>query len=175
MRGSRSGIIRAPTCRLGTAMLSKGFLPATLPADPMPLFEQWFDGARHAKAQPNPDAMALATTTLDARPSVRIVLCKKLIPAPGYLVFFTNYDSRKGAELAANPRASAVFHWDAFGRQVRVVGPVKPMTAEAMVLAACDDLDAKLQQVRQHLADDTSPGLFTAYHRYLERVLLKPR
>ena len=55
---------------------------------------------------------------------MRIVLCKKLIPAPGFLVFFTNYDSRKGAELAANPRASAVFHWDAFGRQVRVEGPI---------------------------------------------------
>lgn len=52
--------------------------------------------------------------------------------------------------------------------------PVKPMTAEAMVLAAADDLDAKLQQVRQHVADDTSPGRFTSYHRYLERVLLKP-
>jgi 3'-5' exoribonuclease len=52
--------------------------------------------------------------------------------------------------------------------------PVKPMTAEAIVLAAADDLDAKLQQVRQHLADDTSTGRFTTYQRYLERVLLKP-
>ncbi len=52
--------------------------------------------------------------------------------------------------------------------------PVKPMTAEAMILAAADDLDAKLQQVRQHLADDSTPGRFTVYHRYLERVLLKP-
>ena len=52
--------------------------------------------------------------------------------------------------------------------------PVKPMTAEALVLAAADDLDAKLQQVRRHLAIDESPGRFTSYHRYLERVLLKP-
>jgi 3'-5' exoribonuclease len=52
--------------------------------------------------------------------------------------------------------------------------PVKPMTAEAMILAAADDLDAKLQQVRQHLVDDSSAGRFTTYHRYLERVLLKP-
>lgn len=51
--------------------------------------------------------------------------------------------------------------------------PVKPMTPEAFVLAAADDLDAKLQQVRQHLSDDSSPGRFTVYHRYLERVLLK--
>lgn len=52
--------------------------------------------------------------------------------------------------------------------------PVKPMTAEALVLAAADDLDAKMHQVRRHLADDASPGRFTSYHRRLDRVLLKP-
>lgn len=105
-------------------MLSKGFLPTRLPEDPMPLFAQWFDGAREAKAQPNPDSMALATVGADGRPSVRIVLCKKLVVQPGYTVFFTNYQSRKGSELAAFPRAAAVFHWDAHGRQVRIEGPV---------------------------------------------------
>jgi pyridoxamine 5'-phosphate oxidase len=90
----------------------------------MPLFAQWFDGAREAKAQPNPDSMALATTGADGRPAVRIVLCKKLVPSPGYAVFFTNYRSRKGRELEAFPRAAAVFHWDAHGRQVRIEGPV---------------------------------------------------
>jgi pyridoxamine 5'-phosphate oxidase len=105
-------------------MLSKGFLPGTLPDDPMPLFAEWYEGARAAKAQPNPDSMALATTTTDGRPSVRIVLCKKLVIDPGYAVFFTNYDSRKGSELAANPRVAAVFHWDAYGRQVRLEGRV---------------------------------------------------
>ena len=103
-------------------MLSKGLLPSTLPDDPMPLLEEWFSGARAAKAQPNPDAMALGTATPDGRPSVRVVLCKKLVADPGYVVFFTNYDSRKGADLAANPRAAATFHWDAFGRQVRLEG-----------------------------------------------------
>lgn len=105
-------------------MLSKGFLPTSLPDDPMPLFEQWFAGARAARAQPNPDAMALATVGAEGQPSVRIVLCKKLVTNPGYAVFFTNYDSRKGDELAAHPRAAAVFHWDSFGRQVRLEGPV---------------------------------------------------
>jgi pyridoxamine 5'-phosphate oxidase len=111
-------------------MRSKGFLPSTLPDDPMPLFAQWFDGARAAKAQPNPDSMSLATATADGRPSVRVVLCKKLVVDPGYVVFFTNYDSRKGRELAANPHAAAVFHWDAFGRQVRLEGPVVVSPAE---------------------------------------------
>jgi pyridoxamine 5'-phosphate oxidase len=111
-------------------MLSKGFLPATLPADPMPLFETWFDGARAAKAQPNPDSMSLATATRDGRPSVRVVLCKKLVVDPGYVVFFTNYESRKGGELAVNPRAAAVFHWDSFGRQVRLEGHVLTSPAD---------------------------------------------
>jgi pyridoxamine 5'-phosphate oxidase len=111
-------------------MLSKGFLPSALPDDPMPLFEEWFDGVRKAKAQPNPDSMSVATATPDGRPSVRIVLCKKLVVAPGYVVFFTNYDSRKGGELAANPRAAAVIHWDAFGRQVRLEGRIVKSPAE---------------------------------------------
>ena len=68
--------------------------------------------------------MALATATPDGRPSVRVVLCKLLVADPGYVVFFTNYQSHKGSELAANPRAAAVFHWDAFGRQVRLEGPI---------------------------------------------------
>jgi pyridoxamine 5'-phosphate oxidase len=111
-------------------MLSKGFLPSTLPDDPMPLFAEWFDGARKAKAQPNPDSMAVATATPDGRPSVRIVLCKKLVLVPGYVVFFTNYDSRKGGELAANPHAAAVLHWDAYGRQVRLEGRIVKSPAD---------------------------------------------
>jgi pyridoxamine 5'-phosphate oxidase len=105
-------------------MLRKGFLPATLPADPMPLVEEWYAQAKERKEQPNPDSMAVATAAPDGRPSVRIVLCKKLVPDPGYAVFFTNYESRKGRELAANPRVAAVLHWDAAGRQVRFEGPV---------------------------------------------------
>jgi len=104
--------------------MRKGFLPGTLPDDPMPLFEEWFELARREGLQPNPDSMALATTTPDGRPSVRIVLCKKVVVDPGYVVFFTNYDSRKGRELAGNPRAAVVLHWDALSRQVRLEGPV---------------------------------------------------
>jgi len=105
-------------------MLRSGFLPSRLPDDPMPLFEEWFVEARTRKAQPNPDAMVVATSTPDGRPSARVVLCKQLIASPGYVVFFTNYHSRKGEELAANPRAAAVLHWDALGRQVRLEGRV---------------------------------------------------
>ncbi len=105
-------------------MLSRGSLPSTLPADPMPLFEEWFSHAREQAAQRNPDSMALATATPDGRPSARIVLLKRLVVDPGYVVFYTNYDSRKGQEMAANPYVAALIHWDAQGRQVRLEGRV---------------------------------------------------
>jgi pyridoxamine 5'-phosphate oxidase len=126
-------------------MLRKGFLPGELPADPMPLFEKWFLGARKEKLQPNPDAMVIATSTPDGRPSARVVLCKRLIVDPGYIVFFTNYDSRKGAELAANPCAAAVLHWDALGRQVRLEGRiVRSPAAESDEYFASRALDSRI-------------------------------
>ena len=99
-------------------------LPDPLPADPMPLASTWFRQAYDEQVQRNPNAMSLATTGADGKPSVRIVLCKEIVADPGYLVFYTNYESRKGRELAAHPWAAVVFHWDAIGRQLRVEGPV---------------------------------------------------
>lgn len=106
------------------AMPHNELLPEPLPASPLPLFAQWFGEARSRALQPNPDAMVLATVADDGQPSARIVLCKQLVESAGYVVFFTNYYSRKGRELAAHPRAAAVFHWDALHRQVRIEGPV---------------------------------------------------
>jgi pyridoxamine 5'-phosphate oxidase len=63
------------------------------------------------------------------RLSARVVLCKEIVPLPGYLVFYTSYESRKGRELAAHPRAAAVFHWDDLHRQLRVEGMVFPSPA----------------------------------------------
>ena len=105
-------------------MFRKGSLPATLPADPMPLFAEWFTDAREQQAQRNPDSMALATSTPDGQPSARVVLMKRLVADPGYVVFYTNYESRKGLEIAANPRVAGLVHWDAQGRQVRLEGRV---------------------------------------------------
>ncbi|MGI9245352.1 MAG: pyridoxamine 5'-phosphate oxidase [Steroidobacteraceae bacterium] len=103
-------------------MFSTGTLPAILPDDPMPTVATWFREARERKAQPNPNALVLATASPDGLPSARVVLCKKLVASPGYLVFFTNYDSGKGRQIAANPRIAGVFHWDAMSRQVRFEG-----------------------------------------------------
>ena len=99
-------------------------LPEQLPLNPLPLFTEWFDEARTRQLQPNPDAMVLATVGGEGKPSARVVLCKQFSSEEGYIVFFTNFDSRKGRELLQHPRAAAVFHWDALHRQVRVEGPV---------------------------------------------------
>jgi len=68
--------------------------------------------------------MVLATADSDGHPSARVVLCKDIVPQPGYLVFYTNYLSRKGRQLTENPRAAVVMHWDAMHRQVRVEGQI---------------------------------------------------
>lgn len=99
-------------------------LPELLPPEPLGVLDQWMKESWQRRLQPNPNAMVLATSEPDGRPSARVVLCKEIVPQPGYLVFFTNYLSRKGQQLARNPRAAAVIHWDALHRQVRVEGPV---------------------------------------------------
>jgi pyridoxamine 5'-phosphate oxidase len=90
----------------------------------MPLCSTWFRQAWDEQVERNPNAMSLATTAADGKPSVRIVLCKEIVADPGYLVFYTNYASRKGRELAGRPWAAVAFHWDSLGRQLRVEGPV---------------------------------------------------
>lgn len=99
-------------------------LPQPLPADPLPLLERWIAEAWQRRSQPNPNAMVLATSDGAAGLSARVVLCKKLVASPGYLVFYTNYRSLKGRQIQQNPRAAAVIHWDALHRQVRVEGPI---------------------------------------------------
>ncbi len=99
-------------------------LPEPLPADPLPLFQDWFDHAQRLRPTPNPNAMSVATVGPDGAPSARILLCKRIEPAAGFIVFYTNYRSAKANALDANPRAAAVFHWDALDRQVRLEGPV---------------------------------------------------
>jgi pyridoxamine 5'-phosphate oxidase len=104
--------------------LYNDLLPDPLPTEPMALASAWLATALAARQQPNPDAMVLATATASGRPSARVVLCKEFDAELGRVSFVTNYDSRKGRELAENPRAALVFHWDHSHRQVRVDGTV---------------------------------------------------
>ncbi|MBU0783836.1 MAG: pyridoxamine 5'-phosphate oxidase [Gammaproteobacteria bacterium] len=117
---------------MSIAHLRKDYTKATLDeahalASPFDFFRQWFDQALHAKL-PEPNAMTLATVNAQGRPSARIVLIKGLDDR-GF-TFFTNYDSRKGRELAENPHAAILFHWAELERQVRVEGLVEKCSPE---------------------------------------------
>lgn len=110
--------------------------------DPHILFGRWFAEAR--LAEPNdPEAMALATAGADGRPSVRMVLLKGH-DERGF-AFYTNSGSRKGEELAANPRAALLFHWKSLRRQVRIEGAVVPAgEAESDAYFATRSREARL-------------------------------
>src|SRR3954464_2348325 len=97
--------------------------------DPFGLFRQWMADAEKSESE-DPNAMALATADESGIPSVRMVLLKG-IDSRGF-VFYTNLESRKGVQLAQNPHAALCFHWKSLRRQVRVEGPVEPVSdAEA--------------------------------------------
>jgi pyridoxamine 5'-phosphate oxidase len=107
-------------------------LPEPLPANPLQLAADWLAQARADAAQPNPNAMVLATVDGRGQPSARVVLCKDIAAEAGFITFYTNYLSRKGRELEVNPRAAIVFHWDHRRRQVRAEGRVERLpTAES--------------------------------------------
>jgi pyridoxamine 5'-phosphate oxidase len=95
--------------------------------DPVRQFAAWFADAGHA-GESAPEAMAVASATPAAAPSLRMVLMKHY-DERGF-VFYTNYESRKGTELLANPRAALLFHWQTLGRQVRIEGPAERLGAE---------------------------------------------
>jgi pyridoxamine 5'-phosphate oxidase len=95
-----------------------------LSASPLPLLERWLREARERSGQQNPDAMAVATVDDAGEPRARMVLCRGFDVERGHLVFYTHRESAKGRELAAQPVAAAVFHWDALSRQARISGPV---------------------------------------------------
>ena len=103
-------------------------LPDPLPANPLVVAALWLVQARQDAAQPNPNAMVLATVDDRGYPSARVVLCKDIDTQLGSIVFYTNYRSRKGREIEANHRAAVVFHWDHRHRQVRVEGLVEPLS-----------------------------------------------
>lgn len=110
--------------------------------EPLAIFEEWFALAR--EKEPNDaEAMALATATPDGAPSVRMVLLKD--HAPEGFTFYTNLDSRKGAELAANQRAALLFHWKSLRRQVRIEGGVEAVSdAESDAYFATRGRDSQL-------------------------------
>jgi pyridoxamine 5'-phosphate oxidase len=109
--------------------LHREHLPEPLPPEPLTLVAAWLQQAIDTGAQPNPNAMVLATADAHGAPSARVVLCKEIQPRDGFITFFTNYLSRKGNELSSNPRAAIVMHWDTMRRQVRMEGLITRTTS----------------------------------------------
>ena len=142
--------------------------------DPLPQFQAWMDEAFAAKV-PEPNAMTLATVGADGRPSTRIVLIKGF-DARG-IVWFTNYDSRKGQELAVHPFAALQFHWVELERVVRIEGSVERVDdAESDAYFASRPLDSRIgawaSPQSQVIA---SRGVLVANAaRYAARFMLSP-
>lgn len=110
--------------------------------DPFELFDQWFAEAREAEIN-DPEAAAFATADARGRPSVRMVLLRHV--GPDGFGFFTNLDSRKGIELAANPWGALAIHWKTLRRQVRAEGPVEQVAdAEADAYFASRSRDSRI-------------------------------
>ncbi|MXO60574.1 pyridoxamine 5'-phosphate oxidase [Altererythrobacter salegens] len=131
--------------------------------DPFALFDAWFAEAR--ASEPNDaNAMALATATPGAAPSVRMVLLKG--HGPNGFVFYTNAESRKGGEVRANPQAALLFHWKSLRRQVRIEGPLSEVTAQE----ADDYFHSRhpLSQLGSAASDQSRP--LDRRQTYLDRV-----
>lgn len=121
-------------------------------ADPFTLFEQWYAEARAHEINDS-NAMSLATATPDGHPSVRMVLLKGF-DTTGF-VFYTNRDGRKGQELSANPHVALLFHWKSLRRQIRIEGPVTPVSdAEA---DAYFGTRARISRLGAHASDQSRP------------------
>jgi pyridoxamine 5'-phosphate oxidase len=96
-------------------------------ANPIDQFHIWFDQAQHAEL-PEPNAMTVASVDTNGKPSARVVLIKE-VTQDGF-VFFTNYESRKGQALTANPHAALLFFWPELERQIRIEGSVTKLSPE---------------------------------------------
>jgi pyridoxamine 5'-phosphate oxidase len=153
-------------------------------ADPLVQFRQWFDEAIRAELL-EPNAMTLATVAPDGSPAARIVLLKGLDDT-GF-VFFTNYESAKGRQLAHQPRACLLFFWGELERQVRITGQVERLPEEeslayfrsrprgsqlgawaspqSRVIASRDELDAQLTQLEARYADAALLGRLPRHSR----------
>ena len=147
-----------------------------LDPDPFLQFQRWYDDAEeHGQLQP--DAMVVATSTTDGRPSARMVLLRG-VDARGFC-FYTNFDSRKGRELTANPHAAIALHWPEVLRQVRAAGAVERIagdesdaywyarprssrvsawaSAQSEPVASREELEARVAEVEARFADGEVP------------------
>lgn len=164
---------------------------ATADPDPIRQFRKWFEIALGAGLE-EPTAMTLATATRDGKPSARMVLLKG-IDERGF-VFYTNYESRKGLDLAENPHAALVFYWAELQRQVRITGPVSKVTAaesdayfasrplgsrfsasisrQSSVIASCAELEEKVAEIaaRYPAGDPPRPKFWGGFRVHPDEI-----
>jgi pyridoxamine 5'-phosphate oxidase len=158
--------------------------------DPLELFDEWL---KHAEeSEPNdPNAAALATSTAAGEPSVRMVLAKRV--GERRFCFFTNAESRKGIELAENPKAALCFHWKTLRRQVRVEGSVSELDAsdvdayfhsrsrasqigaavsdQSRILGSREELERRVRRFEEeHGGEVPRPPFWRGYHLRAERI-----
>ena len=152
---------------------------ARMADNPFTLFDNWFAEAQDSELN-DPNAMALATADAQGRPSVRMVLLKG--HGPDGFVFYTNLESRKGVELAANPHASLLFHWKSLRRQIRIEGPLAVVPND--VADAYFASRARDSQIGAWASDQSRPldrrGTFIKHfeqyeHEYKGRDVPRPR
>ncbi|HXY92496.1 MAG TPA: pyridoxamine 5'-phosphate oxidase [Acidimicrobiia bacterium] len=156
-------------------MATEPLREAVLDPDPIVQFRQWYEHAGRAGTV-QPDAMIVASATSDGRPSARAVLLRGIDHG---FCFFTNFESRKGRELDANPRAAALFHWPEVQRQVRATGPVERVSrddsdaywrnrpresrisawasSQSEPIASRDELDARAREVAARFGEGDIP------------------
>jgi pyridoxamine 5'-phosphate oxidase len=158
--------------------------------DPLELFDSWLKQAQ--ENEPNdPNAAALATSTPDGVPSVRIVLAKRI--GAHRFCFFTNAESRKGIELAENPRAALCFHWKILRRQVRVEGKVSELDVsdvdeyfnsrsrasqvgaavsdQSRILGSREELEERVRKFGElHPGEIPRPGFWRGFYLRAERI-----
>ena len=179
-QGARQRAFRSYTSGMtDIAALRKSYERAELDesasaADPMQQFESWLEQAIAAQL-PEPNAMTLATVGADARPSSRIVLIKGF-DARG-IVWFTNYESRKGRELAANPFAALQFHWVELERVVRIEGRVeKTSSAESDAYFDSRPLDSRVGAWASPQSEviESRATLLANAARYGAKFMLRP-
>jgi len=120
-------------------------LPDELPNDPLHWVDAWLVDATDKAVKRNPNTMAIVTSTADAQPSARMVLCKDFHADPGYLVFYTNYKSEKARQIDENSNVAVLIHWDQLGRQVRIEGQaVRSPDAESDAYFATRDWGSQI-------------------------------
>lgn len=133
--------------------------------DPIKLFERWYAEIQEAPGIREPTAMTLATADAEGQPSLRTVLLKQFIPADGF-VFYTNYHSHKGADLAANPKAALLFYWDPLFQQIKIEGSVSKISRhDSEAYWHSRPFESKLAGWLSHQSQPVVGSLVAAYEK----------